>query len=61
MIVLWIQVQLKKSNVKEKVLKHVDEVVSIHLKLFYVLLTMHMFEYLSIHFSNEELTSFFIV
>nr|XP_027189025.1 aspartic proteinase-like isoform X4 [Cicer arietinum] len=25
MIVLWIQVQLKKSNVKEKVLKHVDE------------------------------------
>lgn len=28
MIVLWIQVQLKQSNLKEKVLKYVDEVVS---------------------------------
>lgn len=27
MIVLWIQVQIKQSNVKEKVFKYVDEVV----------------------------------
>ena len=27
MIVFWIQVQLKQKNAKEKILKHVDEVV----------------------------------